>query len=256
MTSLDSTLTTSHSVSLSGLAPSTGFHYRVRSKDGQNNLTISGDQTFSTTATPDTTPPFVSLTAPSNGATVSGSSVTLSASASDDVGVAGVTFKVNGVIIGSEDISSQYSVTWDSTAVADGTHTLVAVARDSSGNYATSSPITVTVNNLVALSAGSADLYWVGASGNWSDAHHWAITSGGVGQYNPPTTCNVVHFDSNSGAGTVSIDILANAASISLAQSGLRKCIDALEHFTPDLLLCGLREHCRFAHRQFKCCTF
>ena len=39
----------------------------------------------------DTTPPTVSLTAPTNGATVSGT-VTVAANASDNVGVAGVQF--------------------------------------------------------------------------------------------------------------------------------------------------------------------
>ena len=44
---------------------------------------------------PDTTAPTVSLTGPAEGATVSGT-VTLSANASDNVGVAGVQFKVDG----------------------------------------------------------------------------------------------------------------------------------------------------------------
>src|SRR5207248_10898297 len=50
----------------------------------------------------DTTPPTVSLTAPANGATVS-DAVTVSASASDNVGVAGVQFKLDGVDLGAED---------------------------------------------------------------------------------------------------------------------------------------------------------
>ena len=43
----------------------------------------------------DTTPPTASITAPANGATVSGT-ITVSANASDDVGVAGVQFKQIG----------------------------------------------------------------------------------------------------------------------------------------------------------------
>jgi galactose oxidase len=44
------------------------------------------------TAPSDTTPPTVSLTAPASGATVSGTAVTVTATASDNVGVAGVQF--------------------------------------------------------------------------------------------------------------------------------------------------------------------
>jgi lysophospholipase L1-like esterase len=95
----------------------------------------------------DTTAPSVSVTAPANGATVSGSSVTVLASASDLVGVAGVTFKVNGVTIGSEVTSLPYSISWDSTATSSGSKSIVAVARDAAGNYATSTSVTVTVDN-------------------------------------------------------------------------------------------------------------
>lgn len=107
-----------------------------------------GSTSSNNTPTPDTTPPTVSLTAPSNSATVSGSSVTISANASDDTSVAGVQFKLDtNTNIGAEETSAPYSITWDTTAVAEGTHTIVAVARDGSGNYATSSAITVTVDN-------------------------------------------------------------------------------------------------------------
>jgi predicted GH43/DUF377 family glycosyl hydrolase len=97
-------------------------------------------------STPDTTPPTVSLTVPSSGATVGGSAVTLTATASDNVAVANVQFKVDGTNIGSAITSSPYTTTWNSTGVADGAHTLYAVAEDASGNYATSS-ISVTVDN-------------------------------------------------------------------------------------------------------------
>ena len=56
-TALSTTLVTSHSRALSGLQPSTLYHYRVRSADGANNLTLSGDQTVTTSAAADTTPP-------------------------------------------------------------------------------------------------------------------------------------------------------------------------------------------------------
>ncbi|HVV67334.1 MAG TPA: Ig-like domain-containing protein [Candidatus Saccharimonadales bacterium] len=94
----------------------------------------------------DTTPPTVSITAPAKSASVSGS-VTVSANANDDTGVAGVQFKLDGANLGSEDTTSPYSTTWDTTQATNGTHTLTAVARDAAGNTATSSTVTVTVNN-------------------------------------------------------------------------------------------------------------
>lgn len=47
-TTLDSTLTTSHSVVINGLANGTLYHFRVRSTDAQGNLSVSSDQTFTT----------------------------------------------------------------------------------------------------------------------------------------------------------------------------------------------------------------
>ena len=95
---------------------------------------------------PDTTPPSVSVTSPASGATVSGT-ITVSASASDNVGVVGVQFQLDGANAGSEDTSAPYSVPWDTTSASNGSHTITAVARDAAGNRTTSSPVTVTVSN-------------------------------------------------------------------------------------------------------------
>ena len=47
-TALNTAKLTSHSSNLSGLTPSTVYHYRVKSIDGTNNLAVSTDQTFTT----------------------------------------------------------------------------------------------------------------------------------------------------------------------------------------------------------------
>ena len=100
------------------------------------------------TAAPDTTPPTVSITAPANGATVSGTAVTVAATASDNVGVAGVQFKLDGTTnLGAEDTTSPYSVAWNSTTATNGSHTLTEVARDAAGNMTISVGVSVTVNN-------------------------------------------------------------------------------------------------------------
>jgi hypothetical protein len=93
----------------------------------------------------DTTAPTVLLTASANGATVSGT-VTVSATASDNVGVAGVQFQLDGANLGLELTAAPYAVSWTTTTASNGAHTLTAVARDVAGNTASAS-ITVTVDN-------------------------------------------------------------------------------------------------------------
>jgi hypothetical protein len=95
-------------------------------------------------AAADTTPPTVAITSP--GGTVSGV-VTVSATASDNVGVTGVQFLVNGGTFGAEDTTGPYNLSVDTTAVTNGTYTLTARARDAAGNITTSAPVTLTVAN-------------------------------------------------------------------------------------------------------------
>ena len=86
------------------------------------------------------------MTAPASGATVSGT-VSLSAAASDDVGVAGVQFRLGTVNLGSEDTSAPYSISWNTTTVSNGSYSISAVARDTAAHTTTSTAITVTVSN-------------------------------------------------------------------------------------------------------------
>jgi hypothetical protein len=95
----------------------------------------------------DKIPPAVSVTAPVSGQTVSGRAFTVSGTASDNVAVAGVQFKLNGVNLAAEDPSAPYSIAWNSTVVSNGYHTLTAIAWDAAGNTATSAPVTIIVSN-------------------------------------------------------------------------------------------------------------
>ncbi|MGB9106500.1 MAG: Ig-like domain-containing protein [Terriglobales bacterium] len=95
---------------------------------------------------PDTIPPTVSVTSPSASATIFGT-VTLVASASDSVGVVGVQFALDGQNVGGQITSAPYTMAWDSTTVADGNHSITAAAWNLAANTATSSPVTVAVDN-------------------------------------------------------------------------------------------------------------
>ena len=115
--------------------------------DALNEATACALDGACTGAPPDVTPPAVSIAAPPAGATVTGT-VTVSASASDNVGVAGVQFRLDGTNLGAEVSAPPYTVAWTTTLAPNGTHTLTAVARDAAGNTATSAPVTVIVSNL------------------------------------------------------------------------------------------------------------
>ncbi len=119
-------------------------------------------------APPDVTPPAVSLTAPTASSTVQGSSITLSATATDAEGVAGVKFYVDGTLQGSEDTTSPYAIFWNSQATTSSTHTAFAVARDTSNNIATSSTVSFVVDNVApVLSAAAVGTLDTGARLSW-----------------------------------------------------------------------------------------
>ena len=126
-------------------------------EDAAGNLSAPSPQAQAT-VTADTTAPTVSVSAPAAGATVSGV-VAVTATASDDVGVSGVQFRLDGQNLGAEDTSAPYSTNWDTTTAAPGTHTLTAVARDAVGNTRTSTAVNVTVDNSVPPPTGLVAAY-------------------------------------------------------------------------------------------------
>src|SRR5207245_2864741 len=119
-------------------------------RDAAGNVTTSA--AISVTVSNDTTPPSVSITSPVGGASVSGT-VTVTATASDNVGVAGVQLKLDGANLGAEVTTSPYSVSWNTLTTTNATHTLTAVARDAAGNVTTSGAVTVTVSNATRRSS-------------------------------------------------------------------------------------------------------
>ena len=94
----------------------------------------------------DTTSPTVSLTAPVAGASVSGTT-TVTATAADNVGVLGVQFRLDGANLGSEDTTAPYAISWNTAGASNGSHSLVAIARDAAGNTGASVPVGITVAN-------------------------------------------------------------------------------------------------------------
>ena len=116
----------------------------------------------------DTTPPTVS-------ASESGSSgsITLNATASDNVGVSRVEFYVDGALKAT-DSSAPYGATLDSTTLADGTHALVAKAYDAAGNVGTSGSVGFSVFN----GSGGSGTNLLGNGGFESGTAVWTQSSG------------------------------------------------------------------------------
>ena len=128
--------------------PNGSYTFTAIARDAAGNVSTSAPitVTVANAPPPDTTAPTVSIASPAAGGTVSGI-ITLTASASDNVGVVGVQFKRDGIIIGAEDTTPPFSISWNTATATNGTHTLTAAARDAAGNVTTSTPITITVAN-------------------------------------------------------------------------------------------------------------
>jgi hypothetical protein len=141
----------------------------------------------------DTTPPTTSITSPANGATVSGT-VTVSANASDNVGVSRVELYVDGTLAGT-DTSSPYQIAWNTTTTSNGGHSLQTRAYDAAGNVGSSATVSVTVNNgtggggeLIVNGGfeGSASPWTLSGDAYWSNGgnHHSGTGYTVLGFYN------------------------------------------------------------------------
>jgi Bacterial Ig domain len=122
--------------------------------EGSTSFDIFATALLTTPVAPDTTAPTVSLLAPADGSTVFGN-VSVSASVSDDRGAASVQFQLDGANLGPLQTAAPFGLTWNSLSVANGTHSIAALATDGAGNSATASA-TVSVDNRPVISAVAA----------------------------------------------------------------------------------------------------
>ena len=186
-TSINTNLTASHSVTLTGLTPNTLYHYRVRSRDGSNNLSISGDNTFSTLQGSDNTPPsdvqnFAA--APGNG------DISLSWTNPTDADFIGVRIRYrtdgqypaninDGVLLGDFTGNQGEAKSTLHSGLQNGTtYYYSAFSYDANGNYSSTAHTSATpsTGNTTNISKSSGD----------------EITGGG---------CGFVKGDNNNGKG-------------------------------------------------------
>jgi hypothetical protein len=152
------------------ITPSSGQHFYYAQITQANGLRLWSAPVWVTqgTSTGDTQAPTVSASESGGSGTI-----TLSASASDNVGVSRVEFLIDGVLKGS-DTTSAYAITLDSTTLANGSHTLVAKAYDAAGNVGTSSGVAFSVSNTTTATE------LVKNGGFESGTASWSATSGDI----------------------------------------------------------------------------
>lgn len=171
----------------------------------------------------DHVPPTVAITAPADNASVSGN-VTITASASDvgGSGLRGVQFKIDGANLGSEDTSSPYSITWNTTSYSNTQHVITAVATDNALNATTSAGIFANVNNL-PTGWSAADIGSPGTPGSTSyNAGTGTFTLTGTGT-NIFNASDQFHYASETYSGnfTMTIRVASVVSDAPWAKAGI-----------------------------------
>jgi hypothetical protein len=131
-----------------GLSPSTSYYYMVRAINtaGASVFSNMAGATTLSGSTADTTPPIDSISSPTSGTTyTTAQTVTITASASDNVGVTKVEF-YDGGVLKATDAASPYTYAWPISSSNNGTHSWTSKAYDAAGNVSTSSAVSLTVN--------------------------------------------------------------------------------------------------------------
>ncbi len=102
---------------------------------------------FSTRVSRDTTPPQVSIVYPTAMTTMIGT-VTLKVNATDNENVESVSYWIDSTKNKLESPTvSPYDLTFDSSLLFDGSHSIIAIAKDTRGNYGQSAPVSFTTQN-------------------------------------------------------------------------------------------------------------
>lgn len=124
-------------------------------------ITLGGSGSGSGSAPGDKVSPVASL-ASSATAVTTASSITLTATATDNVGVTKVDFFDGTTLLGT-DTATPFTQTVALTSANNGTHTYTARASDAAGNTGTSTGVAVTVN--IPVGPGTSGVFRVNAQG-------------------------------------------------------------------------------------------
>lgn len=126
--------------------PNGPYVLSAEARDGAGNTGAAADVAVSVENVPDSTDPTVTIASPLDGSTLVGS-VQIQASASDDVGVVGVQFLLEGAPLGIEDLVAPFEFLWNTRLESNGPYALSAIVRDAAGNTAFAPEVIVQVEN-------------------------------------------------------------------------------------------------------------
>lgn len=146
-TKLDATLSTSHTQTISGLSPSTTYHYRVVSQDASGNSTASPNHSFTTAAPADTKAPVISGIQVTD-ITASSAIVTWK---TDEASTTQVEFGTGGTFTASTPLSSLLETVHKATISgleSFKTYSFRVVSTDKAGNTAVSNAGIFTTSNM------------------------------------------------------------------------------------------------------------
>jgi Bacterial Ig domain len=155
-----------------GGRPDTTYYFRVVAVNKEEGTSQPSDLVSITIPPrPDKKAPVVALVEPVDGEEL-GDMVTFSATATDNDAVDKIEFYVDATLVGTA-TNDPYSISWDSTTAANGSHSVSAKAYDVTGNWRrTSKKVSVknisSPTNLVAtpISGTEIDLTWEDNSNN------------------------------------------------------------------------------------------
>jgi hypothetical protein len=125
-----------------GLQAGSSHTLTAKAYDAAGNIGTSAPVTVMVASASDSSPPAVSITTPANNTTLSGSSTSISAQATDNIAVTSLKLYIDGSLKASSTTSS-LNYKWNTRKVPKGAHTILAQAFDAAGNTSTS---TITVN--------------------------------------------------------------------------------------------------------------
>lgn len=150
--------------------PATAGSRTLTARATDNNGAVATSAPITVTISPpgnDTQAPVATLTSPAHLASGLAGTLTISATATDNTGVASVEFQVDGQPVGGLDTSPPYSISVDSNLYASGQHVLRARARDAVGNLSPWSSVTVQFGGSRTQPAGftRADNWITGLAG-------------------------------------------------------------------------------------------
>jgi hypothetical protein len=231
------TVSASSELSIDGTVRTTGTSYTwdtTKETDGAHTLR-AGTLSFSVTVRNASSAAFTSSTL-ANGATVSGSLTwTVGVSPTPDK----VDFYVEGALQHTEQ-SAPYDFAWDTTKVADGTHTLVAKAG------AATKTITVTVKNTTApptLSSSLADGSTVSGSVSWTATSNASrvdfYVDGNLRKSDGGAPFSYTWDTTVESAGTHTLMLKAGSASLTLTVTVTNAALGVTQNLTDGQVLTG-----------------